>query len=374
MMRFASRLPWGVLGALVLILTIESRLHRLEPVHFSTVWVDDWRRTAQAASTTARDAELLCFGDSAAKFGLVPSELEDATGLRTHSLAMNVGHALAAEILLDRALAAGARPRVVVLEAVPHLLAASPRCAVRLWPALLRLEQWHVPAIRSRDPRFVAELLVGRIFASVRARFEIRESIIAALGSRLPDSAYLLPILRRQWTANRGAQLMSKRTTPLDPGAFRAELLPSAWSPDPVQAEALRRSIGRARSVGARVVLLLPPFIPSVHERRRAAGLETSYERFIDRLTQEFPGLEVFDARDSCSDDDLHVDPIHLDVGGAIALSRALGEWVAEPPTGAFDARGWGLPSGLRRGASPGEVEDLERSRIAIRDARGADR
>jgi hypothetical protein len=371
MMRLASRLPWGVLGALVLIFTIESRIHRLEPACFSTVWVEDWRRSAQAASTAARDAELLCLGDSASKFGLVPSVLEDATGLISHNLALNVGHALAAEILLDRALAAGARPRVVVLEAVPHLLAASPRAAVRFWPALLRLEQWHVPAIRSRDPRLLAELLVGRIFASVRARFEIRESIIAALGSRLPDPLCLLPILRRQWTANRGAQLMSKRTAPLDPDAFRAELLPSAWSPNPVQAEALRRSITRARSVGARVVLLLPPFIPSVHERRSAAGLETLYEAFIDRLTQEYPGLEVFDARGSCSDDDLHVDPIHLDVGGAIALSRALGEWVAEPRTGSFDARGWGRPSGLRREASPADVEDLERSRIAIREARG---
>ncbi len=67
------------------------------------------------------------------------------------------------------------------------------------------------------------------------------------------------------------------------------------------------------------------PFRPDVEARRSAMGRTEDYSRFLRVLVAEHPGMIVHDARESGYDASYFVDPIHLNVRGAAALSADLG-------------------------------------------------
>ena len=43
---------------------------------FTTVWADDWRCAARAATRQAKGRDVLCLGDSLVKFGVLPKVIE----------------------------------------------------------------------------------------------------------------------------------------------------------------------------------------------------------------------------------------------------------------------------------------------------------
>ena len=88
--RPAARLPRGLLGMLALIAAVEGSLaaHRAD---FATPWGEDWRFSAWAAREKSPGCDVLCFGDSLVKYGVVPKVIEARTGLRSYNLATSGG-------------------------------------------------------------------------------------------------------------------------------------------------------------------------------------------------------------------------------------------------------------------------------------------
>jgi hypothetical protein len=80
--EFAGRrLPWGFLGMLGLVVAIEFTLagHDLD---FTAVWHWDWRIIGKAATKPDKvcGKDVLIFGDSMIKFGVMPKILKEGSG------------------------------------------------------------------------------------------------------------------------------------------------------------------------------------------------------------------------------------------------------------------------------------------------------
>src|SRR4051812_10632731 len=104
----AGRCPRGLLGMLLLVSAVE--------VHFATQSLRDtsdqalsWKETAHHAVSEAKGPEILCFGDSLVKFGVLPKVVSSSTARTAYNLALLNGPPSASYFLLRRSLAAGAR-------------------------------------------------------------------------------------------------------------------------------------------------------------------------------------------------------------------------------------------------------------------------
>ena len=93
-------------------------------------------------------AEVLAFGDSMVEFGVLPGVIAERSGLRAINLAVHDGSPAVSYFLLRRALEAGARPRAIVVDFMPHQLARSQRAEGfalrpgRPWPLCPRRGTW----------------------------------------------------------------------------------------------------------------------------------------------------------------------------------------------------------------------------------------
>ena len=115
--REAARraVPWGLVGMISLMTIVEGYIGRND-LDFRHPWGWDWKQTVRAIGREARGCEVLCFGDSLVKYGVVPRVLEARLGRRAYNLAVANGQAPTAYFLLRRALEAGARPAAVLID------------------------------------------------------------------------------------------------------------------------------------------------------------------------------------------------------------------------------------------------------------------
>lgn len=360
------RSPWptGLLAMLALVAGVERHLARHD-VDYVHPWAWDWKRSGAAASKEAAGCEVLCLGDSLVKFGLLPRVIEERLGVRSYNLAVGAGQASATYFLLRRALDAGARPRAVVVDFKPHLLAYDVHNSDAMWPLLLSPGECLDLAWSARDAGFFARTLLARLLPSVRGRAEVGAAIAAALrgGSSSPRDS--LPPVWRNWNVNRGAQVAPRGPGPPGAGAGWAhELFPAAWEPHPVNVAYVRRLLALAAARGIVVHWLLPPIRPDSQAECERIGLDARHAAFVAALRAEFPGLVVLDGRRSGYGAEVHVDPVHLDRRGAAALSAD----VAAALGGRERPSGWVALPPYRERPAPGRLEDLEESRIALQD------
>src|SRR5690349_13984720 len=108
-----------MLGMLALVAAAELLVARgAERLTTPVCW--DWIQAGRAARREARGCRVLAFGDSLIKCGVAPAVIEGRLGGRAHNLAVGGGLPPADYFLLRRALAAGARPRAVLIGHIPH--------------------------------------------------------------------------------------------------------------------------------------------------------------------------------------------------------------------------------------------------------------
>ena len=170
-------LPPGLLGAGLLVMAVELGVFHASE-HPASHIAASCAESARAAVDEAAGAEVLLLGDSQVKSGLLPQVIEERTGRPAYNLAVVGGQAASTYYLLDRALRAGARPKAIVVDFFPGLLASDLRINTRNWPELLGVSECLELVALSGDARFVAPLLSQAVLPSLRAarRFGPRSS------------------------------------------------------------------------------------------------------------------------------------------------------------------------------------------------------
>ena len=169
--------PGGLLGSIGLIIALEcvGIVPETLRIRGSSDRVNvSWRAAGRAAAGPEAGAEILCFGDSLIKLGILPRVLESRLGWSAHNLAVLGGQAPTSYFLLRRVLEQGHRPRALIINFSPLLLAMDPRVNLEWWSRLPdgceRLELlW-----RARDPSLTASMTVQSLIASWSARDAVR--------------------------------------------------------------------------------------------------------------------------------------------------------------------------------------------------------
>ncbi|CAN5610124.1 hypothetical protein BH23PLA1_BH23PLA1_06790 [soil metagenome] len=362
-------LPRGLLGMVVLVAFVEGELKRRAP-DLANISAESWRESGRAASNHAPGCEVLCFGDSMVKFGVVPKVIERQIGRSAYNLAVLNGLPPVNDLLYQRALRRGARPRALVVDG--DLLQNDPRDSLRAWAELLEPFELIELVWTAQDPDLLLELVLAQLFVSIRTRFEIGEQVRAVIEGRMRFHRIGLEPFRRNWESNRGAQIVADRASELSFEDFNAlaDLFATEWTCNPLNGDYVRRFLRRADDRNVPVFWLLPPVHPTLQGWRDRVGWDDQRLRFLVELQAEFPNMILVDARHSGYGDDLILDLSHLRRHGAYAFSTELAILIAARLDGGPEAlpRQVELPY-YREWPTEIELEDLSESLVAVQES-----
>lgn len=357
--------PWGLVGMVALVAAIESLAtrHRDE---FAAPITDHFEASGRAARTESAGRDLLFFGDSVVKFGVIPRLIEERTGLRGYNLATIANPAPASYVLLRRALGAGARPRAIFVDFKPILLAQH----LPDLPSMARIADLRDGlelAWTARDPDFFGSFAMSRALPTFRDRLAIRSWLVRSLRAEADPERPGLEARRANREINQGAQVIPPNplaaTTPEFPNEG-LNLRPD-WSCDPINAAYVARFFRLAAGHGIPAFWLITPVHPRLQAGRDRIGVDAALTRFI-RDRAEAAGVTVVDARRLGLDPDLFVDATHLDRRGAVALSAALADFLGRPD--ALDRGGrWVVLPPRARPADDRRLQDTDQTGLALR-------
>jgi hypothetical protein len=357
-----------MIGMLVLIAGIERGYFR-DNLAFKENVAVCWKRSTQVTAKHAPGKEVLCFGDSMVKFGLLPRVLEARTGWPSYNLALHGGSPPASYFALRHALDAGARPKTVIADFGWEILAEGPASHTRTypWTELLSTAESLELITAARDPELFISLALQRTFPSVAYRAEIREAVRLAFRGAGNEQASITAMLLRNWDANAGAIVIPKKPEFEDiavpPGAPRQ----GDWRCHPVNAVYLRRFFELAAREHIQVVWLLPPVSPGTQAKWERSGNERLFEQFIRSALTRFANVDVVDGRHAGFDRSVFVDGVHLDRDGAAALSLGVADLLRGPlAPGSGKAPRWVSLPHYRASAMDGLVEDYVQTKLAM--------
>jgi hypothetical protein len=353
------------------------------PADFAEFSASDWRLAKRALTEGARDAEVLCFGSSLLKFGLIPELIERRTGLATFNLSLMGGQAASSYFLLRDAIEAGARPRFVLLDCqdlpskpcFPDVRGLGLAAHVRSWPELLSIAQAAELARSARDPAFFGTVIAREILPSFKARREVRSNLGQLLRKGDTSSRRQFRAQERNWSLNRGTLLMGRRPrNPTTIGPERMSEPTEEWSPDPVSLEYLRKFLALAAENGMEAVWLIAPTSPEHEGLRVKTGQHTYYTKIAEDLQREFPRLSVIDGRAPGYRRGVFIDDSHLDRVGAAAFTSDVAEVLAGLFGGVNPVARWVALPPFRERLGPAGIEDMDESRLALGPKKGGAR
>jgi len=309
-----------------LIVAIESFVGR-NWLDFSDPVSLSWRFSAEAARTEAAGSQLLCLGDSLVKHGLIPSVIEGKSGLRTLNLSAARAPTLMTYFLFRRALDAGARPDVIIINAKPAVLIGGPEFNARYFQEVLTLREWVELFQINRRSSFMISMLVGRLLPSLRCRLEIRSNLLSALRGETDRLHDINRTLWRNWTVNGGANIadLDSRYEEKVTTEVARRMQTNVFHVDRMNAEAIERLLQLAAKRNIPVFWLLTPLTPGLQAFRDQSGSEAAYERFVRSAQSRYPQtMTVLDARRGAYPPRFFIDATHLNGRGGTALSRAV--------------------------------------------------
>jgi hypothetical protein len=357
-----SRWPWGLIGMVVLIVAAERFVvgHDLD---YTDMGALNWSYSKRAAVSEARKSGILSLGSSTLKFGIVSRVIESGTGRPTFDLAMCGSDMAANYFVLRRALEAGARPAAVLIDChIAQDTQSDPEVLyrpIRNWPEVLSVRDTLDLGWTARDARFLATVLVSRLFPSYKARFAIRASVLAALRGGSSSASSANRWARDNWRRNRGSFLIEKNpeyeakhrgeTVQARPQELPADA-PGDNLPDGTYA---RRFLDLAAAHKIRVFYLLPPLPPDQRDVMIRNGSDLKSTRFARTIQGYHPDLVVIDGRRSSYPSDTFIDDAHMNAQGARVFSAEVASvvkrhlsgtapeprWVTLPPYSASDTQ-----------------------------------
>jgi hypothetical protein len=380
-------LPLGLIGALALVIITERAISR-DDLEFTETTPTNWAFSKRASKSIAPRTDILFFGTSLIKFGVLPKAVESATGLSAYNLAANSGHMPTSYFLFKRALDAGARPKAVVVdcedapvwEEVRDQQAEALRVNLRNWPELLDLRECLDLSWNARDADFLTTMLVSRVLPSFKARFDIRKSILGAFKGHYLAASGRTMVYLRNWNVNLGAYVMPPTFTlksirdlfPLPPEDAGDPFAEGKWSRNRLTERYTRRFLELAAAHDIPVFWLLPPIPPREVIARRAIGLDRYFDDLARSAQQIYPNVTVIDGTRSNYTPDTFYDDAHLNSKGSVAFSESLAfvlaqslatrgrrpRWIWLPDYAPSDR-----PTNLR-------FEDMDGSRLAVKEGR----
>lgn len=362
--RRPSRVPWGVAGTLVLIVGIEAFASR------SAAWITvpdawGWRVAARAAAGPESGADLLCFGDSLVKLSLAPPVLERELGQSVYNLGLIGGRTPAMDALLGRVLESGRKPHAILLGLEPNVLAQNPEIGLKFCCEAMSLFGLLDMAWSSRDASMGAKAVLSKCLPTYRSRFEIRAYVRDPLhGMPTTLLTELTAPYERNWTVNRGAQLMAPGTGPPAPPGSDFFPYNRNWRCHPTEGRYLKRFLARAEAAGIPVFWILMPYdVPPAHEDKATAFNEV-YTNFAKRLADRYANVTIVDARSAGLPSRLYYDGLHLSRDGAGLLSKALADLMRTTPDPEL-SRWLDLPPISPQQPIP-RLEDVDASKLAL--------
>ena len=317
------RMPFGLLGMVIVVITAEaSARSNLDQI---SDWLSfNWRYAAESVAGPAAKADVVLLGDSLIKGGVLPSVIEPRLGTSVYNLSIQGGTAPTSYFLLKRLVESGSRPRLVVVDFHPNLLAVAPR-STETWGDLLTLRESADLLWNSGDLPLFARTSLLRAFPSYRHRSQTRAAILAALRGQVVHAKRYNDLLRQAYERSGAALLLPIQDQVRGPeSASNAGQHRSAWKPHRCNATYVRRLLQLAEDNGITVAWLLPPTSPEWLARRRAMNAEAPHEAYVRAMSEKFPSIVVIDGRDAEYPSTAFKDLTHLHVGGASELSLGL--------------------------------------------------
>lgn len=367
--RKRSSAPLGLLGMLTLVVAIE-KLEMRNNFDFMENVAVSWKYTGRVSPRKIRGNDVLFFGDSLVKFGLLPQVVKEKAGVRCYNLALQSGAAPSSYFMLRRALNAGARPKAVVVDFARGILGDGPASVARPypWPDLLTFREAVELCATARDPDLFASIVVRWLLHSDKGRYEVRANIRAALKGGRTGQRDIAPALMRNWNTNGGGQANPKVATFADPVVPpNAPIKKGTWVCDPANAAYVRRFLELAERKGITVYWLLPPVTPGTLSSWVHSGDEQLYLDFVRAETSRFHNVVIVDGRNAGYMPPAFVDGVHLDRDGAAALSAGVGEilkrGIARPRPGPV---AWVNLPHFSEHPTQLPVEDVGQSRLAL--------
>ncbi len=315
-------LPTGFLGMLALMAAIECGVIGLRETLGWSTW--SFAYSFEWAGGAARDCEILCFGDSLVKCGIVPSVIEARTGRRTFNLAVLGSSAPFSYLLLRRSLDSGARPSAVIVDFSEKHLASPIFTYEQGMAEVFGLRDSVGLALQMKRADLLARWAFAQLCWTFRGRAEIREFILAGLAGQRPPVVARDRALRRNATVNQGALVLSKQV--LRPANMEPGLLETNLTARSINLIYMRRFLDLAAERGIPVYVVLMPLDPPVQRCRFELGLEKRYDRTIQAMTSRYPNVTVLDGREMAMDSSAFADYTHVDRDGAMAVSQALAD------------------------------------------------
>src|SRR5262249_55758659 len=126
--------PTGLIGSLGLILLLDPIIAGLPTGdNGRSRLAVSWQAALRTATEPDSRAEILCFGDSLIKLGILPRVLEARVGLSAYNLSVLGGQPPTSDYLLRRILERGHVPRALIVDFSPLMLGLDPRVNLGWW-------------------------------------------------------------------------------------------------------------------------------------------------------------------------------------------------------------------------------------------------
>ncbi len=365
-----NRLPYGLLGLIALIVLTETFFARNE-LHYHASWTWGWNLNGKAAKTKAADFQVLAFGDSQVHIGVLPEILERTTGETTLNLAVIGGQATTSVFQLRRALAAGAKPKAILVDFFPLLLNRGIEENENRWPNLLSVGECFELATAAGDLSFFGRMMVAKHLISCRDREGIRLGVMSALkGSPLTQIAEGVAF-QRNLTKNKGAFVLP-RNLAVDLGDI--EFWYHVGFPNPEWAKSynakyLKTFFDLASSHNIPVFWLVPPLSPLVQAKFTEKGQDERFGRLVTNVLAKYPNVTILDARTASYPREVFPDHTHLDPVGARTFTTDIGAAMNRARSG--DRTRWVHLPTFRALPDVPPIEDVSRSRLVVEERYG---
>jgi len=384
--RHSRDLPKGLLGSILSIIVLNGMgvVHDAPGRQGSADRLRaSWLAAERAASGPEASCDVLCFGDSLIKLGVLPRVIENRLGGTAYNLAVLGGQAPHSYCLLRHVLERGHRPRALVINFSPLLLGMDPRVNLEWWSRRADGRELEALAWRTGDPALIASIAVPMMVPSWSARDAARAAL-GLEGAPAPRGggravADDQPAFERNWRLNRGAQVAPRHFVPIE-GSLPKPYLGTRWKwrPHPAHAFYVDRFLGLAQAHQVPVYWVLTPAMSTWLDRNDGAGTLGAYRQYVRNCLERFSSLTVLDAQRVGWDRSTFRDPIHLNRDGAARLSLAVADAIATTEARPAKAARWlELNGNAYRHSDTDQclLEDLDQSRLAVNQpANGPDR